>query len=105
MRAIMLDLERSHPMAFMVPEYSNAAFVEVTGADGESRFCQASLWPEIEAGETVVQTFKGKWFCHLTAPGYMDQTDWSGPFDTEGEAREHIRETFDVDPDTGEGEQ
>lgn len=42
------------------------------------------------------------WFARLSAPGYMDCTEWSGPFDTEKEAREHIADMFDVDPDTGE---
>lgn len=42
------------------------------------------------------------WFCRLSAPGYMDCTEWSGPFDTEDEAREHLAETYDIDPYTGE---
>jgi hypothetical protein len=39
------------------------------------------------------------WFCRLSAPGYMDCTDWSGPYETEQEARDYIAEQYDVDPD------
>jgi hypothetical protein len=42
------------------------------------------------------------WFARLSAPGYMDCTEWSGPFESEQEAKEHIRDMYDVDPDTGE---
>jgi hypothetical protein len=28
------------------------------------------------------------WFCRLSAPGYMDCTEWSGPYETEQEANE-----------------
>jgi len=39
--------------------------------------------------------------CRLSAPGYLDCTEWS-IFATEREAREWITETYDVDPDTGD---
>lgn len=37
----------------------------------------------------------------LSAPGYMDQTDWA-VFDTAQEAQDYIRETYEIDPHTGE---
>jgi len=30
------------------------------------------------------------WFCRLSAPGYMDCTEWSGPYETEQEAIEAL---------------
>jgi len=39
--------------------------------------------------------------CRLSAPGYLDCTEWS-VFDTIQEARAFIENTYDVDPDTGE---
>ena len=30
------------------------------------------------------------WFARLSAPGYMDCTDWIGPYDTEEEAIEEL---------------
>jgi hypothetical protein len=39
-------------------------------------------------------------YVRLSAPGYMDATDWSG-FNTESEARAYVVEQYDVDADTG----
>jgi hypothetical protein len=55
-----------------------------------------------EIARGVVLELVTGWFCRLSAPGYMDCTDWSGPFETEQEARDHIAETYDVDPETGD---
>jgi hypothetical protein len=37
----------------------------------------------------------------LSAPGYMDATEWT-LHDTEEEAREYVRDYEEVDPDTGD---
>lgn len=34
------------------------------------------------------------WYCRLSAPGYLDCTDWCGPFKTEIEALVALYETF-----------
>ena len=34
------------------------------------------------------------WFARLSAPGYLDCTDWSGPFDSEEEALEFLEEMY-----------
>lgn len=68
------------------------------GATAED--CQAYLEGK-PLRDAEPETVSG-WFARLSAPGYMDCTDWSGPFATEDEAREHIRDMFDIDPDTGE---
>ena len=39
--------------------------------------------------------------CRLSAPGYMDCTEWA-VHATEEQAREHLSALYDVDPDTGE---
>jgi len=36
------------------------------------------------------------WGARLSAPGYLDCTDWS-VFDTEREAKEYLRDTYDVE--------
>lgn len=41
--------------------------------------------PEAEAG----------YYCRLSASGYLDCTDWSGPFETQREAEEHLVEMYD----------
>lgn len=42
------------------------------------------------------------YFARLSAPGYLDATEWSGPFDTLEEAKADLRDTYEVDPDTGD---
>jgi hypothetical protein len=37
------------------------------------------------------------WYSRLSAPGYLDCTDWIGPFDTEDEAFESLYETYGND--------
>jgi hypothetical protein len=88
-------------MAFMTPYYSNATFVEVTNKHGESTMVEQG-YEDLGDGEEITATYEGKWFCHLSANGYMDQTEWTGPFDTEDEAREYIVYIYEVDPDTGD---
>lgn len=38
-----------------------------------------------------------KWFARLSAPGYMDCTDWSGPYDTEAEAKVYLDAEYPED--------
>jgi hypothetical protein len=84
-------------MAFMEPVYEHGEFVLVEN-HGESSWTPAGYEDD---NDTIVERATG-WFCQLSASGYMDQTGWDGPFKTEDEARDHIRDTFDVDPDTGD---
>lgn len=47
-----------------------------------------------------VETVFG-WFARLSAPGYMDCTEWSGPFDTEEEAIAECKDMYgDDEPST-----
>ena len=88
-------------MAFMEPYYSNEPFARIENKYGESTLVPLA-YAECEDGEIIVETYENKWFCHLSADGYMDQTDWDGPYDTEDEAREAIRDAYGVDPDSGD---
>lgn len=44
---------------------------------------------------------KTGWLARMSAPGYMDCTDWS-VHKTEDEARAYLRETYEDDEDNGE---
>jgi hypothetical protein len=47
------------------------------------------------------------WCARLSAPGYMDRTDWVGPFDTELEAALELERMYrydDADEDEAEAE-
>lgn len=37
------------------------------------------------------------WYGYLSAPGYLDRTDYSGPFETEEEAFAYVMEFYGVD--------
>lgn len=39
-------------------------------------------------------------FARMSAPGYMDCTDWSGPYDTEDAAREDMRAMYGDDDES-----
>lgn len=39
------------------------------------------------------------WFARLSAPGYLDATEWCGPWDTEDDAMKEVMDMFDCDED------
>lgn len=109
-------------MAFMVPEYltrrawhvdtrteGNLPFFAVTpfdanGADDETLvawFADLIGCEPEDICEVTRDDYPGI-YVRLSAPGYMDCTEWSGPYATEAEAREYLTDSYDVDPDTGE---
>ena len=44
------------------------------------------------------------WFAHLSAPGYMDQTEWDGPYKTKKKALDAVKGAYEVD-DEGDAEE
>ena len=91
--------------AFMKPEVVYDTFVRVESTAG------GFLVPADVVGDGPVRDFiEGEpissekvtgYFARLSAPGYLDATDWSGPFITEAAAREHIERFYDVCADCG----
>ncbi len=62
---------------------------DLDGAGGDvSREIDAE---EIEDGPTAAPG----WYARLSASGYMDCTDWNGPFKTREEAEAFLVETYD----------
>ena len=37
------------------------------------------------------------WYARLSAPGYLDATDWHGPYKTSDEALREVMEFYEVD--------
>ena len=60
----------------------------------------AALYPYCE-GTLVEVCPKTGWLARLSAPGYMDCTDWS-PYDTEEEAVAGLKEMYGDDDEQGE---
>lgn len=104
--------------AFMVPEYDQDDFYGVETNDGYElvpghwlngvpKTNQDIDDAAVLEGDPVDPTaapevHKGKIFTRLTAPGYMDKTDWNGPYDTMDEARKHWWVEEQLDPDSGD---
>jgi hypothetical protein len=79
--------------SFMEPQIEHGLFLLYEG-DEESFWTPA----EFEHGSylvhyTLVERRTG-WFCRLSAPGYIDQTDWEGPFKRESAAARHLLDTY-----------
>lgn len=95
-------------MAFMRPQYTNEPFHHGENSRGEIVMVPADVYGtldrftlecDIRPGDA--RTIKAKWFYRLSAPGYMDATDWTGPFPTLADARADCAHTWE-DPDTGD---
>lgn len=92
----------------MVPRYSCEPFTTFDTDEGgmaiETQFfsdIQNEAHPDTVEFHNTEETQNLVWFCELHMPGYLDRTGWDGPFDSEEEARQHIIDIFDSDPDTG----
>ena len=87
-------VEDNHGETFMFPGdyFSKDEVVEEVGKENIARFGRS----------------KG-WFARLSAPGYLDSTDWMGPFKTEEEAIQALKDQygdddFDDDEEFGDDE-
>lgn len=111
-------------MAFMIPEYTREPFLVGENQHGEGDSCPLSAWmshadirrndpdalrkamdlyaADRDLQADTVEIIHDKWWARLSAPGYMDATDWLGPYDTRDAARDAIADMYDVDPDTGD---
>jgi hypothetical protein len=73
---------------------------------GETTIGTVIVHPDIFATEKRhYQLLRGKrwrqqtgWFGRLSAPGYPDGTDWSGPYDSRREANDALNDLYDGDP-------
>ena len=76
-------------MAFMVPvaEYLNI---------DEAR--EYIYEPSKEDGGDPCEPEAG-WYSRLSAPGYLDCTEWAGPFKTGDEALAYCMDLYEVDED------
>lgn len=106
-RDILQILQREEdPMStpFMIPDYEFGNFWEVETPDG-TYFLLHYMFTEKEVRENYREVYTvgirpNMWGARLNAPGYLDCTEWA-IFDSKKKAENYIRETFDVDPETG----
>lgn len=89
-------------MAHMRPEtwYGGMWICEDTHGEGsvfpEDVFSQEQAAEQCGVEPEDVSYEKG-WWARLSAPGYMDQTEWSGPFKTQKLALDYLYSLYDVD--------
>lgn len=91
-------------MPHMIPEYLAAEWWTVETDEGATYVPTFDFTRE-EAAENFrrvqsVEEFGPGVGVRLSAPGYLDCTEWD-VFKTEEEAREFVREFYEVNPDTG----
>lgn len=57
---------------------------------------QAFLGEDVESElmEGGLDIEHGKVYCRLSADGFLDCTEWSGPFDSLEDAAQHLMETY-----------
>ena len=95
-------------MAFMEPETTNVPFFSVENKYGETEYVPQDVFGTVEntarqyevdeSDVAAVDVGEGEgWFCRLQAPGYLDATEWTGPFDTEQEALDYLTEAYGDD--------
>lgn len=95
----MSECKNTNGSAFMVGETTEETMyvVEDVGAIPLSVF---SLGDYLTAdGDTVCIEQAFGWWSRLSAPGYMDCTDWQGPYKTERKALTDLAKTHDVCPE------
>jgi hypothetical protein len=95
-------------MPHMIPHYVCDDFFTGDGPDGVIA-APTDLFRGIDdfvlrTGCTrhTVAIVRRKFWSRLTAPGFLDSTDWLGPFDSHEDARAALTETYDVDDETSD---
>lgn len=70
---------------FMIPVASNDPFIRYEW-NNEENYVPADVEGTLPDDAIITGRYGGLWFSRLSAPGYMDATDWTGPQSTEGAA-------------------
>lgn len=77
------------------------------GRDAETGYFDvpACLQPYLESTRMREYEVEDGWCARYSAPGYLDCTDWCGPYSTEEEAIEECRAVYGSDEDDESGEE
>lgn len=83
----------------MKPEITFGTFHHATNQHGDTElypdeyFTLTEVMRECECEKEDVETLTG-YYARLSMPGYLDCTEWAGPFDTVEEAEEYLTDTY-----------
>lgn len=93
-------------MSFMQPEIVRCDFHTGESKHGETTVMPSDVYGTVEkfAREcdlvvTTCETIVGKFWGRYSAPGYLDCTDWHGPFDSVAECAADLQECYGDDSD------
>jgi hypothetical protein len=79
------DLEEAFDGQFLQPEIVGPETFQLS---------QDGCWvPQYSGGSMTEETAHG-YFARLSASGYLDCTEWGGPFETEAEAARYLLDTY-----------
>ena len=78
---------------FMKPHTLCEDFIEYEWS-GETYFVPADIEGILPSDIKIVERYRDKWFARLSAPGYLDATDWGVPHDTEEAALWDLYEVY-----------
>jgi hypothetical protein len=95
-------------MPHMIPQYVRADFF--TGEAPHGAVAEpADLFRDVDdfiaatgSARHTAELVRHRFWARLSAPGYLDCTDWHGPFDSIDEARTALGDLYDVDAVTGD---
>jgi hypothetical protein len=73
--------------------------VDVAGPLTKQGYLPVRIARHLDGEEIYTWTLKEGWYGRLSAPGYLDCTEWLGPFDSADAALDAVQESFDVDED------
>lgn len=98
-------------MAFMKPEVYEGQYYEVSANHGETHIVPFDVVGNMNQYAALADYVEGEidnpddntelcrgWLCRLSAPGYLDCTEWSA-FETEQEARDYLADMYGDDED------
>jgi len=86
-------------MSFMEPETCYTYWITWEDSEGCHLAPYTSLrsdYREVEEVRNIVESDHPAWLSRLSAPGYLDSTEWEGPYDSEKEALEALAETYSL---------
>lgn len=69
------------------------------------RFTQDEVKEFIDMGHEYLEDAEAGWYGRLSAPGYLDASDWQGPYETGEEALKAVMNFYEVDEDGEEIEE
>lgn len=74
-----------------------ADVLSASECDKRGRPTRAGILKYTEGSEVYSIRKHTGWYAHLSAPGYMDQTEWQGPYKSEQEALDAVKSDYEVD--------